>query len=57
MAPGMDFPGMTRPLYPIVNPTDVATLVGVIALFGFLASLYPARRAVALDPITALNRH
>ncbi|MEM7218599.1 MAG: FtsX-like permease family protein [Pseudomonadota bacterium] len=57
LAPGMDVPGMTRPLYPIVQAVDVVSLIGVIALFGFFASLYPARRAVALDPITALNRH
>lgn len=54
---GMDVPGMMRPLYPAVVASDLYTLVGIILLFGFLASIYPARRAVALNPVAALNRH
>ena len=56
-AAGMDVPGMMRPLYPTVVASDLYTLVGIILLFGFLASIYPARRAVALNPVAALNRH
>lgn len=54
---GMEFPGMNRPLYPVVFPSDIFSLVSIVLLFGFLASLYPARRAVALDPVAALNKH
>jgi len=54
---GMEMPGMNRPLYPVVFAADIVTLVVIVLLFGFLASLYPARRAVALDPIAALNKH
>lgn len=54
---GMEMPGMNRPLYPVVITSDIVTLVAIVLLFGFLASIYPARRAVALDPIAALNKH
>jgi len=54
---GMEVVGMNRPLYPVVFPADIVTLTLIIIAFGFLASLYPARRAVALDPIAALNKH
>ena len=57
LAGGMEMPGMNRPLYPVVFPSDIFTLVGIVLLFGFLASLYPARRAVALDPVAAMNKH
>ena len=57
LAAGMDVPGMMRPLYPSVVASDLYTLVGIILLFGFFASIYPARRAVALNPVAALNRH
>jgi len=53
----MEVVGMNRPLYPVVFPADIVTLTLIIIAFGFLASLYPARRAVALDPIAALNKH
>jgi len=54
---GMEIVGTNRPLYPVVFPADIVTLTLIILAFGFLASLYPARRAVALDPIAALNKH
>jgi len=54
---GMEVPGMNRPLYPVVFFSDIATLVVIVLVVGFLASIYPARRAVALDPVAALNRH
>lgn len=54
---GMELVGMNRPLYPVVFPADIMTLTLIILAFGFLASLYPARRAVALDPVAALNKH
>lgn len=57
LAGGMEMPGMNRPLYPVVFQADIVTLVVIVLVFGFLASLYPARRAVALDPVAALNKH
>ena len=54
---GMEMVGMNRPLYPVVFPEDIVTLTVIILIFGFLASIYPARRAVALNPIAALNKH
>lgn len=54
---GMEMPGMNRPLYPVVVSADIVTLIGIVLLFGFFASIYPARRAVALDPVAALNKH
>ena len=54
---GLQMVGMNRPLYPVVFPGDIITLTLIVVTFGFFASLYPARRAVALDPIAALNKH
>ena len=54
---GMELVGMNRPLYPVVFAEDIVTLTLIILIFGFLASIYPARRAVALNPIAALNKH
>ena len=39
---GMEVPGMNRPLYPVVLPADIISLVVIVLLFGFLASIYPA---------------
>ena len=38
-----------------INPTEVATIVGLSLLLSFLATLYPAWRAAKMDPVEALR--
>jgi ABC-type antimicrobial peptide transport system permease subunit len=48
---------MSKMLYG-VQPTDLATFLGVAILLGFaalLATLVPARRAIRIDPTIALR--
>jgi predicted permease len=37
------------------DPVVIATAVGVLGLFGFIATLVPARRAMRVDPMVALR--
>jgi ABC-type antimicrobial peptide transport system permease subunit len=41
-----------------LDPTDLATLAiaaGLLVVCGFLSAAWPARRAAAIDPVTALR--
>jgi putative ABC transport system permease protein len=40
---------------PTISSTHVIVTIGVIGLIGFLAGLFPARRASKLNPVEALR--
>ena len=48
--------GISRVLVPRLFISDVLEIGAVVLGMGLLGSLYPARKAVAIDPLKALNR-
>ena len=52
----LDFPGMNGAIRLAFHPADFATLAVFVLVIGLLATLYPVRRAVRLDPVAALRR-
>ena len=40
---------------PIIAPSAVVATIGIIGTIGFLAGLFPARRASKLNPVEALR--
>ena len=48
--------GISRVLVPRLFISDVLEIGAVVLGMGVLGSLYPARKAVAIDPLKALNR-
>ncbi|HSG87969.1 MAG TPA: FtsX-like permease family protein [Pseudomonadales bacterium] len=55
-AEGMEMMGVSRVLIPRMEVTDLLQIGGVVVLLGLFGSLYPARKAVAIDPLAALSR-
>lgn len=55
-AEGMELAGMRTLLVPKLWVSDVVLVAGMSLVFGVLASLYPAWRAVRIKPLEALRR-
>ena len=55
-AEGMEMTGMKPELVPKLWARDIYLVVGLSLALGFLASIYPARRAVKIQPLDAMRR-
>lgn len=55
-AEGMEMAGMSTVLVPVLVPGDLVLVAGMSLALGVLASLYPAWRAVKIEPLEALRR-
>jgi ABC-type lipoprotein release transport system permease subunit len=55
-AQGAEMWGMGKVIYPVAAPADVLGAVGVVAVLGVAASLYPAWRAARRVPVDAITR-
>ncbi|MBN1141935.1 MAG: ABC transporter permease [Deltaproteobacteria bacterium] len=55
VAEGLEYVGMTRIIFPVLLPRDVATANLVVFLLGLLVSLYPAVKAGRVTPVQALS--
>jgi ABC-type lipoprotein release transport system permease subunit len=55
-AQGVELAGMRSVLMPKLLPRDLVMVGGLSLIFGMLAALYPARRAVKIKPLEALRR-
>jgi ABC-type lipoprotein release transport system permease subunit len=55
-AEGVELAGMRSMLIPRLLPSDLALVAVLSLVFGVLASLYPAWRAVKIKPLEALRR-
>ena len=56
-AQGVEFFNVRAVLVPDLLLSDVITVCALVMALGFLGSLYPAWRAVRLDPLDAMHRH
>lgn len=52
---GMEAMGYDSIIYPVLEPSFYLTVSGLVILTGILASLYPARRALKLNPSEAIR--
>jgi len=53
---GMEQFGMTNFIYPSVNPGDYLFLAMSVFITALLASLYPAYKAIKLNPVEAIRK-
>ncbi len=53
---GLELTGMRPELVPRLWAQDVVLVVGLSLALGFLASIYPAQRAVRIQPLDAMRR-
>ena len=53
---GLEMFGISRVLVPQLFLSDLLEIGAVVLGLGLLGSIYPARKAVAIDPLKALNR-
>ena len=53
---GLELTGIRPELVPRLWAQDVALVVGLSLALGFLASIYPAQRAVRIQPLDAMRR-
>ena len=56
-AQGVEFFNFRTLLVPELKLSDVITICVLVMGLGFVGSLYPAWRAVRLDPLDAMHRH
>jgi ABC-type antimicrobial peptide transport system permease subunit len=54
LADGLEFVGIARVIYPIVQGKDVVLANGVVLVLGLLVSLYPAIKAAKITPVEAM---
>jgi ABC-type lipoprotein release transport system permease subunit len=54
LAEGMEFVGMSRVIYPIIQGKDVFLANLVVFLLGLLVSVYPAVIAARFNPVEAM---
>jgi ABC-type lipoprotein release transport system permease subunit len=55
-AEGIDAFGMSALLIPVVHIEDLWLFSGLSLILGFVASIFPALRAVRIKPLMAMNR-
>ena len=55
-AAGLEMTGVRPELVPELWPKDILMVVGLSLVLGFFASLYPAHRAVKVQPLDAMRR-
>jgi ABC-type lipoprotein release transport system permease subunit len=54
LAAGLEFVGMTRVIYPVLQGQDVVMANSVVFVLGCLVSLYPAAKAARFTPVEAM---
>ena len=54
LAEGMEFAGMSRVIFPIIESKDVITANLVVFVLGLLVSVYPAVKAARFTPVEAM---
>ena len=54
LAAGVEYAGMTRVIYPVVQSADVLTANLIVLLLGLAVSLYPALKAARFKPVEAM---
>lgn len=57
LAAGVEYAGMSRVIYPAIDPRDVITANLVVLILGLLVGLYPAAKAAKFTPVEALARN
>ncbi len=55
-AEGSEFIGMSRIIYPVLNPQDLLIANLVVLVLGLVVSLYPAIKATRFNPVDTLTR-
>jgi putative ABC transport system permease protein len=55
-ASGLEFAGMSRIIYPVLDLGDLAAANLVVIVLGLLVSLYPAIKAARITPAEAMAR-
>ena len=54
LAAGVEYAGMTRIIYPVIDPHDILVANLIVLLLGLLVSLYPAIKAARFKPVEAM---
>jgi ABC-type lipoprotein release transport system permease subunit len=54
LSEGLEFVGMARVIYPVVQWQDVVMANGVVLVLGLLVCLYPAMKAARITPVEAM---